>query len=98
MVAMENIWDTHLLQSVHLAYLMIKVSEDGKVVNVLVITDYFMMYAQALVTSLQTAKCTAQALWDGLVVHYGLLEGIVSDQGWNFSSDLISELCKLPKV
>ena len=56
-----------------------------------------MMYTQALLTSSQTAKCTAQALWDQFEIYYGLPEGIVSDQGQNFESDLISELCKLAK-
>ena len=45
-----------------------------------------------------TAKYTAQALWDQFIVHYGLPESIISDQDWNFKSDLISELCKLAKV
>ena len=57
-----------------------------------------MRYAQALVTSSQTAKCTAQALWNWFVVHYGLPESIISNQGQNFKSDLISELCKLANV
>ena len=61
---MENIQTTHLLQLVHLDYLMIEATEGGKDVHVLIITDHFMRYAQALVTSSQTAKCTAQALWD----------------------------------
>ena len=45
------------------------------------ITDHVMMYAKAMVTSSQTAKCTEQALWDWFVVHYGLLESIISYQG-----------------
>ena len=61
---MENIWATHPLQLVHLDYLAIRVTEGGKDVCMLVITDHFMRYTQTLVTSLQTAKCTAQALWD----------------------------------
>ena len=48
-------------------------------------------------TSSQTVKCKAQALWDWSVVHYGLPESIISDQGQNFESDLISELCKIVK-
>ena len=32
------------------------------------------------------------------MVPYGLLESIVSNQGQNFKSDLIEELCKLTKV
>ena len=96
--AMENIQATHPLQLVHLDYLTIKVTEDGKDVPMLIITDHFTWYTQAQVTSSQTAKCTAQTLWDGFIVHYGLLESTVSDQGQNFKIDLITELCKLAKV
>ena len=60
--AMENIQATHLLQLVHLDYLTIEVTEGGKYVHVLVITDDFMWYAQTLVTLPQTAKCTAKVL------------------------------------
>ena len=61
---MENIQATHLLQFVHLDYLTIEVTEGGKDAHVLISTDHFTRYAQALVTSTQTTKCSAQALWD----------------------------------
>ena len=32
------------------------------------------------------------------IIHYGLLEKILSDQGWNFESELISDLCKLTET
>ena len=73
-------------------------TEGGKDVHMLIITDHFTRYAQAVVASSQTAKCTTQALWDWFVVNCGLPESIVSDQGQNFKSYLISELCKLTKV
>ena len=95
---MENIQATHPVQWVHLDYFTVKVTEGGKDVHVLIITDHFMRYAQGLVTSLETAKCTAQALWDQFVVHYGLPESIVSNQGQKFESDCISELCMLEDV
>ena len=44
-------------------------------------------------TSSQAAKCTAQNLWDKFIVHYGLPEKILTDQGCNFDSDLLKELC-----
>ena len=69
-VAMENIQATHLLQLVHLDYLMIRVTKGGKDVHMLVILDHFMRYIQALITSLQTAKCTVQALWYRFVVYW----------------------------
>ena len=78
---MESIQAAHPLQLVYLDYLTIKVTESWKDVHVLIITDHFSRYTQALVTSLQTAKCIAQGLWDHFVVHYHLPEIIISDQG-----------------
>ena len=46
----------------------------------------------------QTAKCTAQALWDKFIVHYGLPDSSISCQGRNFKINLIAELCELVKV
>ena len=94
----ENIQATHLLQLVHLVYLMIEVTEGGKDVHVLITTDHFIRYAKALVTSSQTAKYTAWALWHWFEGHNGLPESIIPDQGCNSKSDLISELYKLAKV
>ena len=47
-VAVENIQANHLLQLVHSDYFMIKVTEGGKDVHVLIISDHFMRYTQAL--------------------------------------------------
>ena len=96
--AMENIWATHPLQLVYLDNIIIEVTEGGKDVHGLIITDHFTRQTQALVTSSRTDKGTAQDLWHCFVVHYGLPKSIVSDQGQNFRSNLISELCKLAKV
>ena len=95
---MESIQATHPLLLVHLDYLTVEVNEGGKDVHVLIITDHFMRYAQAMVTSSQTANCTPQALWNQSVVHYGLPESIICSQDPNFESDLISELSTLAKV
>ena len=63
-MVMENVQATHSLHLVQLDYLTIKETESGKDVHISVIMDHFTKYMQALVTSLQTALCTAQALWD----------------------------------
>ena len=34
-------------------------------------------------------------LWDKFIVHYRLPEEILMDQGWNFESQLVADLCKL---
>ena len=72
--------------------LTIEATEGGKDVHILVITNHFTRYAQAIVTSSQTAKYTAQNLWDKCIVHYGLPEKILTDQGHNFESDMLKAL------
>ena len=95
---MENIDATYLMELVHMDYLTIEVNEGGKDVHILVITDHFKWYAQAIVTSSQTAKCTAQNPWGKLIVHYGLPKKIPTVQGCNFENDLLKELCELVQV
>ena len=61
---MESIQDIHPLQLVHLDYLTIEVTEGGKNLHVLISTDHLNEVCTTLVTPSQTAKCTAQVLWD----------------------------------
>ena len=95
---MENIDAMYPMELVHMDYLTIEANKGGKDVHILLITDHFMQYAQAITTSSQTTKCTAQNLWDKFIVHYGLPEKILTDQGHNFKSDLLQELCELAQV
>ena len=78
---MKNFEATYPMELVHMDYLMIKANEGGKDVHILVITNHFTLYMQAIVMSSQTAKCTAQNLWDKHIVHYRLPEKILTDQG-----------------
>ena len=86
------------MELVHMYYLTIEANEGGKDVHLLVITDNFMWYGQAIVTSSQTTKGTAQNLWDKFIDHYGHPEKILTDEGHNFESDLLPELCELAQV
>ena len=95
---MENVAATYPMELVHVDYLTIDANEGGKDVHILVIKDHFTRYAQAIVTSSQTAKCTAQNLWDKFIVHYRLPEKILMDQGCNFESDLLKALCEIAQV
>ena len=70
----------------------------GNIENVLVITDHFTRYALAYASKTQTAQATARILWDNFICHYGFPEQFISDQGRNFESDLIQELCKIAGV
>ena len=85
------------LELVHMDYLSLGLSK-GNIENVLVITDHFTRYALAYPSKTQTAQATARILWDNFICHYGFPEKFISDQGRNFESDLIKELCKIAGV
>ena len=86
---------TRSLELVHIDFLTIESPSQNKDINILVMTDHFTRYAQAYVTRSQTASVVANTLWERFFVHYGFPEKILSDQGRNFESQLISELYKL---
>lgn len=66
--------------------------------NILVITDYFTKYSWAFPTKDQTAKTVASVLWENLICHFGFPKRIHSDQGANFESELVKELCTIAGV
>lgn len=87
-----NIKTMQPLELVCLDFLTLEMSQGGYE-NVLVITDHFTRYALAVPTKNQTAKTTADAFINNFVVHYGLPRRIHTDQGRNFESNLIKEMC-----
>ncbi|PJE77579.1 hypothetical protein CI610_03495 [invertebrate metagenome] len=66
--------------------------------DVLVITDHFTRYAQAIPCRNQKAHTTAKALYEHFIAIYSFPERLHSDQGRNFESKVIAELCKLAGV
>ena len=60
----------------------------------LVITDHFTKFAQAYSTKNQTARTTADILYNQYIP-YGIPKRLHSDQGANFESHLLSLCCLL---
>ena len=92
---------TRPMELVQIDYLTIEAPENyrsNKGINILVIMNHFTRYAQAHITSSQKAHVVAKTLWEHFFVRYGFPEKILLDQGQNFESVLISELCELAQI
>ena len=86
---------------IHVDFLTIEAaanSKSSKDVNVLIIMDHFTQFVQAFVTASQQAPVVAKILWDKFFMYFGLPEKILTDQGQNFESRLITELCLLTQI
>ena len=89
-----NIETTYPLELVCMDYLTLEPSKGG-IGYILVITDHFTKYALAIPTRDQTAKTTAEALYNNFILHYGIPTKLHSDQGATFESQIIKELCQI---
>uniref|UniRef100_A0A3B1ISM8 Gypsy retrotransposon integrase-like protein 1 n=1 Tax=Astyanax mexicanus TaxID=7994 RepID=A0A3B1ISM8_ASTMX len=87
-----NIQATRPLELVCMDFLSIEPDRSNSK-DVLVITDYFTKYAVAVPTPNQKARTVAKCLWENFIVHYGIPERLHSDQGPDFESKTIKELC-----
>ena len=54
-----------------------------------------MKHIMAYVTPNQTAKTVAKFLWQGYILIFGAPAKLLSDQGGNFESNIIKEVCEL---
>ncbi|KAL6476237.1 hypothetical protein MHYP_G00147360 [Metynnis hypsauchen] len=92
-----NIQVTRPMELVCMDFLSIE-PDRSNTKDVLVITDYFTKYAVAIPTPNQKARTVAKCLWDSFIVHYGFPEKLHSDQGPDFESKTIRELCELAGI
>ena len=91
---LHNMEATQPLELIHLDYLLIEPSK-GNIENVVIVTDHFTRYAQAYPPKTLTVLATAKLLWNNFIIHYGFPNKIISDQGHNFESELITNLCEV---
>ena len=61
---------------------------------IIVVTDYLTRFVLAIATKDQTAQTTANALMEKFL-EYGLPSRLITDNGPNFRSKLIEEMCRL---
>ncbi|PIK60883.1 Transposon Ty3-I Gag-Pol polyprotein [Apostichopus japonicus] len=66
--------------------------------NVLIITDIFSKFTQAIPTKDQTAQTTAKKLAQHWFLLFGAPRRLHSDQGRNFESALIQQLCQIHNI
>lgn len=92
-----NIITSHPLELVCIDFLTLE-PDKSKIKDILVITDHFTKYALAIPTPNQKARTVAKSLWENFFVHYGIPQKLHSDQGPDFESRTIKELCALAGI
>ena len=96
---METIVCTQPMELVHVDYVGMEVTVAAKekpvVKNVLVVVDHFTRYVQAFVTKNHTAYTTARVLYNDFFSIFGFPQKLLSDQGTEFTRDMIAAMCKL---
>ena len=85
------------MELIHMDFMTIG-DVDRPKTNILVVTDHFTRYAQAYVTTNQTAATVARTVCDKFFSHYGWPEKILTDQGKSFENRLFRELCVMAEI
>ena len=77
------------LELVHMDYLTIEHGKTGKDVNILIITDHYSRFAQAVKTPIQAAHTSTDSAYNQFFSKYGFPEKIVTDQLTKFKGHLL---------
>ncbi|KAL8603353.1 hypothetical protein ACOMHN_039716 [Nucella lapillus] len=93
---MQTITTTCPLELLSIDFLTIEVK--GMKQNILVVMDHFTKFAQAFLTKDQTARTVARTLWNEFFLIYGFPSRIHSDQGRDFESKLLKEVCTMAGI
>lgn len=88
-----GVYTTEPLELVCTDFLKVDAASNGTQ-YILVITDHFTRYAKAIPTRNMSARTTAEALLS-FCENFGIPKRLHSDQGANFESKVIRELCSL---
>ena len=91
---MSSLTASRPLEVVAIDFTVLEKSTNGTE-NVLVLTDVFTKFTQAIPTKDQKATTVARVLVKEWIVRFGVPKRIHSDQGRNFESKVIQELCKI---
>ena len=85
------------LELVHVDFTSIEttmeLNQPPSVKNVLVLMDHFTRYVMAFITKDQKAKSVVRILYEQFISVFGAPAKVLSDQGVNFTSTLVEELC-----
>lgn len=92
-----NIKTSRPLELVCMDFLSVE-PDQSNTKDILVLTDHFIKYAVAIPTRNQKAQTVAKCLWENFLVHYGFPEKLLSDQGPDFESRTIKELCSIAGI
>lgn len=92
-----NIKTTRPLELLCMDYLSLE-PDQSNTKDILVLTDHFTKFAVAIPTANQKARTVAKCLWENFIVCYGIPERLHTDQGPDFESKLIKELCQIAGI
>ena len=91
---MSSLTASKPLEILAIDFTVLEKSSSG-IENVLVLTDVFTKFTQAIPTRDQKATTVARVLVKEWIVRFGVPKRIHSDQGRNFEGKVIRELCKI---